>query len=55
MSFDFGLTYINGKEVDVNEALGPKHDAPESLSNPYWKGTSHGNAFLASAGFNMKF
>ena len=49
MSFDFGLTYIDGKEVDVNEGL-PNHD---SLNR--WQGTSHGNAFLASAQFNMKF
>ncbi|EKP0308583.1 outer membrane protein transport protein [Aeromonas veronii] len=49
MSVDFGMTYIDGKEVDVNEGL-PNHDSPIR-----WQGTSHGNAFLASAQFNMKF
>ncbi|MEE9706159.1 outer membrane protein transport protein [Aeromonas veronii] len=49
MSLDFGLTYIDGKKVDVNEGI-PKHD-----SSIRWQGTSHGDAFLASAGFNMKF
>ncbi|UBH26261.1 outer membrane protein transport protein [Aeromonas enteropelogenes] len=49
MSVDFGMAYLDGKEVDVNEGL-PKHD-----SAARWKGTSHGNAFLASAQFNMKF
>ncbi|WP_429120707.1 outer membrane protein transport protein [Aeromonas allosaccharophila] len=49
MSVDFGMAYLDGKEVDVNEGL-PNHD---SLNR--WQGTSHGNAFLASAQFNMKF
>ncbi|PKQ82301.1 long-chain fatty acid outer membrane transporter [Aeromonas sobria] len=49
MSVDFGMAYIDGKKVDVNEGL-PKHD-----STTRWQGTSHGNAFLASAQFNMKF
>lgn len=49
MSIDFGMAYLDGKEVDVNEGL-PNHD---SLNR--WQGTSHGNAFLASAQFNMKF
>ncbi len=49
MSVDFGMAYLDGKEVDVNEGL-PKHD-----STTRWQGTSHGNAFLASAQFNMKF
>lgn len=49
MSFDFGLTYIDGKEVDFKEGL-KEHGKP-----PFWEGTSHGNAFLASAGVNMKF
>ncbi|WP_429020408.1 outer membrane protein transport protein [Aeromonas allosaccharophila] len=48
MSVDFGMAYLDGKEVDVNETL--------VSGLPYsWKGTSHGNAFLASAQFNMKF
>ncbi|CAJ1846947.1 Long-chain fatty acid transport protein [Aeromonas jandaei] len=48
MSVDFGMAYLDGKEVDVKEALVP--------GLPYsWQGTSHGNAFLASAQFNMKF
>lgn len=49
MSLDFGLTYIDGKKVDVNEGLRNHSDTLR------WKGTSHGDAFLASAGFNMKF
>ncbi|MGL6263651.1 outer membrane protein transport protein [Aeromonas jandaei] len=49
MSVDFGMAYLDGKKVDVNEGL-PNHD---SLNR--WQGTSHGNAFLASAQFNMKF
>ncbi|MFM5725886.1 outer membrane protein transport protein [Aeromonas veronii] len=49
ISVDFGMAYLDGKEVDVNEGL-PKHD-----STTRWQGTSHGNAFLASAQFNMKF
>ncbi|QQM77487.1 outer membrane protein transport protein [Aeromonas caviae] len=49
MSVDFGMAYLDGKEVDVNEKLSEKN---EQLR---WKGTSHGNAFLASAQFNMKF
>ncbi|MEM0553691.1 MULTISPECIES: outer membrane protein transport protein [Aeromonas] len=49
MSVDFGMAYLDGKEVDVNEGL-------TSHSDPIrWQGTSHGNAFLASAQFNMKF
>ncbi|MGN5079264.1 outer membrane protein transport protein [Aeromonas veronii] len=54
MSLDFGLTYIDGKKVDVDESLGATH-GPASLQNPHWVGTSHGDAFLASVGFNMKF
>ncbi|WP_042011395.1 outer membrane protein transport protein [Aeromonas fluvialis] len=54
MSFDFGLTYIDGKEVDVDESLGGTH-GPATPQNPHWVGTSHGDAFLASAQFNMKF
>ncbi|MFM5429570.1 outer membrane protein transport protein [Aeromonas veronii] len=54
MSLDFGLTYIDGKKVDVDESLGPTH-GPASSTNPHWVGTSHGDAFLASVGFNMKF
>ena len=49
MSVDFGMAYLDGKEVDVNEGL-TSHTDPVR-----WKGTSHGNAFLASAQFNMKF
>lgn len=49
MSLDFGMTYIDGKEVDVNEGI-PTHNSPLR-----WKGTSHGDAYLASVGFNMKF
>lgn len=49
MSVDFGMAYLDGQEVDVNEGL-PNHD---SLNR--WQGSSHGNAFLASAQFNMKF
>ncbi|MBV7415030.1 MULTISPECIES: outer membrane protein transport protein [Aeromonas] len=49
MSVDFGMAYLDGKEVDVNEGLRSHGDALR------WKGTSHGNAFLASAQFNMKF
>ncbi|KRW63803.1 long-chain fatty acid outer membrane transporter [Aeromonas allosaccharophila] len=49
MSVDFGMAYLDGKEVDVNEGL---RNHSDSLR---WKGTSHGNAFLASAQFNMKF
>ncbi|QXW31514.1 outer membrane protein transport protein [Aeromonas sanarellii] len=49
MSVDFGMAYLDGKEVDVNEGLRSHDDALR------WKGTSHGNAFLASAQFNMKF
>ena len=49
MSVDFGMAYLDGKEVDVNEKLVEKNEALR------WKGTSHGNAFLASAQFNMKF
>ncbi|MGY3931859.1 long-chain fatty acid transport protein 1 [Aeromonas encheleia] len=49
MSIDFGMAYLDGKEVDVNEKLS------ESNELLRWKGTSHGNAFLASAQFNMKF
>ncbi|OLF60307.1 long-chain fatty acid transporter [Aeromonas veronii] len=49
MSVDFGMAYLDGKEVDVNEGL-PTHGSPIR-----WQGTSHGNAFLASAQFNMKF
>ncbi|ENY72232.1 outer membrane protein transport protein [Aeromonas diversa] len=50
MSVDFGMAYLDGKEVDVNEGLVSHED--QSLR---WKGTSHGNAFIASAQFNMKF
>ncbi|MGY3914000.1 outer membrane protein transport protein [Aeromonas australiensis] len=49
MSLDFGLTYIDGKKVNVDEGI-PKHDSPTR-----WQGTSHGDAYLASVGFNMKF
>ena len=49
MSVDFGMAYLDGKEVDVNEGL-TSHTDPVR-----WKGTSHGNALLASAQFNMKF
>lgn len=49
MSLDFGMAYLDGKEVDVNEGLRNHSDALR------WKGTSHGNALLASAQFNMKF
>ncbi|MBP4041164.1 outer membrane protein transport protein [Aeromonas sp. SrichE-2G] len=49
MSVDFGMAYLDGKEVDVNEGLRSHSDALR------WKGTSHGNALLASAQFNMKF
>ncbi|MGY4026074.1 outer membrane protein transport protein [Aeromonas rivuli] len=49
MSIDFGMAYIDGKSVDVNEGL-TGHDSPLR-----WQGTSHGNAFLASAQFNMMF
>ena len=46
---DAALAYLDGKEVDVNEGLRNHSDALR------WKGTSHGNALLASAQFNMKF
>jgi len=49
MSVDFGMAYLDGKEADVNEGLRNHTDTLR------WKGTSHGNAFLASAQFNMKF
>ena len=49
MSVDFGMAYLDGKEVDVNEKLVDKNEALR------WKGTSHGNALLTSAQFNMKF
>ncbi|WP_447738592.1 outer membrane protein transport protein [Aeromonas veronii] len=49
MSVDFGMAYLDGKKVDVNEGL------PDHTSATRWQGTSHGNAFLASAQFNMKF
>ncbi|WP_421310139.1 MULTISPECIES: outer membrane protein transport protein [unclassified Aeromonas] len=49
MNVDFGMAYLDGKEVDVNEGL---RNHSDSLR---WKGSSHGNAFLASAQFNMKF
>ncbi|MGY3943640.1 outer membrane protein transport protein [Aeromonas tecta] len=49
MSVDFGMAYLDGKEVDVNEGVRSHADALR------WKGTSHGNALLASAQFNMKF
>ncbi|MCR3973357.1 outer membrane protein transport protein [Aeromonas veronii] len=52
MSVDFGMAYLDGKKVDVNEGL-VSHDG--TINNPRWQGTSHGNAFLASAQFNMKF
>lgn len=42
MSVDFGMAYLDGKEVDVNEGLRSHSDSLR------WKGTSHGNAFLAS-------
>ena len=49
MSVDFGMAYLDGKKVDVNEGL-------TSHSDPVrWKGTSSGTALLASAQFNMKF
>ncbi|MFQ2188479.1 outer membrane protein transport protein [Aeromonas jandaei] len=54
MSVDFGMAYLDGKKVDVDESLGSSH-GPVSATNPHWQGTSHGNAFLASAQFNMKF
>ncbi|MBL0597148.1 outer membrane protein transport protein [Aeromonas jandaei] len=54
MSVDFGMAYLDGKKVDVDESLGASH-GPVSPTNPHWQGTSHGNAFLASAQFNMKF
>ncbi|MGN4976436.1 outer membrane protein transport protein [Aeromonas sp. 95A] len=50
MSLDFGMAYLSGKEVDVNESLTPDHNGQLR-----WQGTSQGNAFLASAQFNMKF
>lgn len=49
MSVDFGLTYIDGKEVKVNEGLSSHSDTKR------WVGTSHGDAYLAAAQFNMKF
>ncbi len=49
MSVDFGMAYLDGKKVDVNEKLVESNEALR------WKGTSHGNALLASAQFNMKF
>lgn len=49
MSVDFGLTYIDGKEVKVNEGL------VNHSSTTRWVGTSHGDAYLAAAQFNMKF
>ncbi|PJG60071.1 outer membrane protein transport protein [Aeromonas cavernicola] len=49
MSLDFGLTYIDGEEVDVSEGLRSHTDTLR------WRGSSHGNAFLAAAGFNMQF
>ncbi|PPA31649.1 long-chain fatty acid transporter [Aeromonas jandaei] len=49
MSVDFGMAYLDGKEVDVSEGLRNHTDTLR------WQGTSHGNAFLASAQFNMKF
>lgn len=49
MSIDFGMAYLDGKEVDVNEGMRSHADTLR------WQGTSHGNAFLASAQFNMKF
>ncbi|WP_349917793.1 outer membrane protein transport protein [Aeromonas veronii] len=49
MSIDFGMAYLDGKEVDVNEGMRTHADTLR------WQGTSHGNAFLASAQFNMKF
>ncbi|WP_461606377.1 outer membrane protein transport protein [Aeromonas rivipollensis] len=49
MSVDFGMAYLDGKEVDVNEGLRTHGDTLR------WQGTSHGNALLASAQFNMKF
>ncbi|HEH9399830.1 TPA: outer membrane protein transport protein [Aeromonas sobria] len=52
MSVDFGMTYIDGKTVDVNEGL-VSHDG--TVNNPRWQGTSHGDAYLASIGLNMKF
>ncbi|MBP8280191.1 MAG: outer membrane protein transport protein, partial [Aeromonas sp.] len=45
MSVDFGMAYLDGKEVDVNEGLRSHDDGLR------WKGTSHGNALLASAQF----
>lgn len=50
MSVDFGMAYLDGKEVDVDEGM-TSHE--NKLFR--WKGTSHGNALLASAQFNMKF
>lgn len=50
MSVDFGLTYIDGKEVSVKENLSDSNAALGS-----WQGTSHGDAYIASAQFNMKF
>ncbi|SIQ25997.1 long-chain fatty acid transport protein [Aeromonas sp. RU39B] len=49
MSVDFGLTYIDGKEVSVSEGLSTH------TGQPRWVGTSHGDAYLAAAQFNMKF
>ncbi|MGE6108981.1 outer membrane protein transport protein [Aeromonas sobria] len=49
MSVDFGMTYIDGKEVKVNEGV------PDHNSQLRWQGTSHGDAFLAAAQFNMQF
>lgn len=49
MSIDFGMTYIDGKEVKVNEGM-LTHEG-----EPRWQGSSHGDAFLASAQFNMMF
>jgi long-chain fatty acid transport protein len=43
------MAYLDGKKVDVNEKLVENSEALR------WKGTSHGNALLASAQFNMKF
>ncbi|MGL5949086.1 MAG: outer membrane protein transport protein [Aeromonas sp.] len=48
-SFDFGMTFVDGKEVVVSEVL------TESAPLGQWQGSSHGNAFLLSAGVNMKF
>ncbi|MGL5030367.1 MAG: outer membrane protein transport protein [Aeromonas sp.] len=49
MSVDFAMTYIDGKEVDVNEGI-PSHNSPLR-----WQGSSHGDAYLAAMGFNMTF